>query len=157
MNELDEDALDLLNALDEQRADYLLVGAHALAAHGVVRATGDIDLWVRASLENSRLVYDALTVFGAPVHAHGLDPSYFAEPGRVYQIGLPPRRIDLLSSISGVAENVAFDTAEERVIAGQRRKVLSAAMLLQNKRATGRLKDLADAEQLERELQRRQK
>ena len=135
----------------------MLVGAHALAAHGVVRATSDVDILVRASQLNAQRVFDALVAFGAPVTAHGLDAAYFSREGRVYQIGLPPRRIDLLSSISGVEASEAFSTAEERIIGGSKRRILSAQMMLKNKRATGRIKDLADVERLERQLSKTQK
>jgi hypothetical protein len=121
MTELDVDSIDLLNALDEQGAEYVVVGAHALAAHGIVRATSDVDLLVRPTRSNSQLVFVALTQFGAPVAAHGLEASYFAEEGRVYQLGLAPRRIDILSSITGVSADEAFDTAVQVEIGGARR------------------------------------
>ena len=149
MIELDDDALDMLLALDEENADYLIIGAHALAAHGVIRATLDVDLWVRPTAKNALATYNALVRFGAPVSAHGVGKAYFAKPDRVYQIGLPPRRIDLLSSISGVTVREGFSGAVVLPFGGAPRKVLSIAMLIQNKRATGRTKDLADVERLQ--------
>lgn len=149
MLELDVDSLDLLNALDEEGAEYLLVGAHALAVHGIVRATSDVDLLVRPTGPNSHRVFVALTQFGAPVLSHGVDDAYFAVEGRVYQLGLPPRRIDIMSSISGVSADEAFSSAVTVEIAGSKRLVLSSEALLKNKRATGRAKDLADVVRLE--------
>lgn len=149
MIELDADSIDLMNELDRQNAEYILVGAHALAAHGVIRATSDVDILVRPTVANANAVYLALANFGAPLVAHGLDARYFSEKDRVYQIGLPPRRIDLLSSISGVTADEAFQTAIKVSVGGTQRNVLSIDALLKNKRATGRLKDQSDVERLE--------
>lgn len=91
-----DDYLDLLRELDEAGAEYVVVGAHALAAHGLPRATGDFDVFVRPSLENAQRVAQALRAFGATLEAHGVQVEDFATPGTVYQLGLPPRRIDLL-------------------------------------------------------------
>lgn len=151
-SELDIDSVDLLDAFDAFGVEYLIVGAHALAAHGVIRATGDVDILVKPTIENARRVFEALVTFGAPVQAHGVTAEYFSTPERVYQLGLPPRRIDLLTSISGVGSDEAFATAVEWTIGGSQRKILSAKALIQNKRATGRIKDLADVERLERLL-----
>lgn len=146
--ELLEDSADLLRALDEAEADYIIVGAHALAAHGIPRATGDFDVLVRPSRGNARRVVEALRRFGAPLEAHGVSVEDFARPGTVYQLGLPPRRIDLLTSITGVDFDEAWDTRVVANVAGRPLTVLGREALLANKRATGRDKDLVDVKSL---------
>lgn len=106
--ELNEDFADMLHCLGEAGVEFVIVGAHALAAHGIARATGDIDIFVKPSAENAERVLAALTAFGAPLDSHGIAPADFARPGLVYQIGLPPRRIDLLTEISGVSFDEAW-------------------------------------------------
>ena len=87
---LNEDFRDLLVLLADAGAEFLVVGAYALAFHGAPRASGDIDLFVRASPGNAARVFAALARFGAPLEAAGMTPADFARPGVVYQIGLPP-------------------------------------------------------------------
>jgi len=99
------DFRDLFAALNDAGAEYLVVGAHALAAHGHVRATKDLDVWIRASPENAARVYRALGSFGAPLQ--GLSVEDLAGPDLVFQIGIPPVRIDIITSIDGVD----FDSA----------------------------------------------
>ena len=147
---LNQDFLDMLRALGDAGVEFLLVGAHAMAVHGVPRATGDIDLWVRPTPENARRVLLALRSFGAPVEAHGVGESDFAVEGTVYQLGLPPRRIDLLTQISGVGFEEGWTSRVEVTIAGRAVGVLGRDALLKNKRAAGRDKDLVDARLLER-------
>jgi hypothetical protein len=146
---LNEDFLDLLRALDAEKAEYVVVGAHALAVHGIPRATGDIDLFVRPSAGNAARVHRALLRFGAPLAAHAVTPAEFEQPEVVYQLGLPPRRIDLLTSISGVDFDEALRTAVVLEIAGLRVPFLGREALLTNKRAAGRDKDLLDVKLLE--------
>lgn len=88
---------DMLNALHEAGADYLLIGAYAMAAHGCPRATGDIDIWVRPTPDNATRVWGALQRFGAPLSR--VTVADFHTPDVVYQIGLPPQRIDILTSL----------------------------------------------------------
>jgi hypothetical protein len=148
--ELNEDFVDMLVALGHAGVEFVVVGAHALAAHGIVRATGDIDVLVRPSPDNAERVCRALVEFGAPLAIHGVEPADFAKPGNVYQIGLPPRRIDVLTSISGVsfdeawASRVAVRLGEIPVF------VLGREAMILNKRAAARPKDLLDADALER-------
>jgi hypothetical protein len=136
----------MLVALNDAGADYLVVGAFAMAAHGCPRATGDIDLWVRPSPENARCVWRALGVFGAPLSQVTLED--FSTPDVVFQIGIAPQRIDLLTSISGVE----FDDAWPKRIAvdldGLHVNVIGRDSLIQNKIASGRPKDLLDVELL---------
>ena len=97
------DFVDLVQCLREEQVDFVIVGAHAIAAHGSPRATGDLDVFVRPERVNAERVFRALARFGAPVAAHGVKAADFAMPGNVYQMGLPPHRIDLITEISGVS------------------------------------------------------
>lgn len=148
--ELNEDFLDLLRALLDAHVEFVVVGAHALAAHGLPRATGDLDVLVEPTPENARRVVAALTTFGAPLASHGVSEQDFATEGNVYQIGLPPRRIDVLTSISGVSFEQARGSRIVVELAGLRVPVLGRDALVANKRAAGRPKDLLDAETLEK-------
>lgn len=120
-----------------------------MAVHGVPRATGDLDIWVRPEPENAARVWRALDDFGAPLEALGIEEDDLARPDQVVQIGLPPRRIDLLTSISGVEFDEAWAARIERPVDGRTVPFLSRDLLIANKRASGRTKDLADAEVLE--------
>jgi len=147
---LNDDFREMLEALIDAQVEFVIVGAHALAVHGLPRATGDIDVLVRPSPENAGRVMAALLAFGAPVAAHGVTRGDFERPGNVYQIGLPPRRIDLLTEISGVSFDEAWG---DRVLVerdGLSLPFLSREALLRNKDATGRDKDTLDAKLLRR-------
>jgi hypothetical protein len=145
---LDDDARDLLTEFIEGGVEFLVVGAHALAAHGVFRATGDLDILVRPEPENARRAWDALHRFGAPLVAHDVTADDLATPGTVYQLGLPPRRIDVLTSITGVEFEDAWRRRVTRSAGGLELAFLSRFDLVTNKRATGRPKDLLDLELL---------
>jgi hypothetical protein len=125
-----------------------VVGAHALAVHGVPRATADLDLWVEASETNAGLVVLALAKFGAPLSALGIRREDFSQPNLVAQLGLPPFRVDLLTSISGVAFDEAWADRVMAEIEGVEVPVLGREAFVANKRATGRKKDLADLDAL---------
>jgi hypothetical protein len=139
---MNRDFRDILSALSEAEADYLLVGAYALAVHGVPRATGDIDLWVRPSPGNAGRVWQALEAFGAPLH--DLTLSDLSAPGIVFQIGVIPRRIDIITELSGLDFDEAWSSRVMVDLDGCSVQVLSRACLISNKRASGRPKDLAD-------------
>jgi len=144
---LNPDYRDMLSALSEEKAEYLLVGAHAMAAHGYPRATGDMDIWIRSSPENARCVWRALARFGAPIG--GVTEEDLATPGTVFQIGIAPRRIDILTSLSAVDFGEAWPARSEVEIEGLKVFVIGREHLLKNKKACGRPKDLADAAWLE--------
>ncbi len=137
----------MLSALCASRADFLIVGAHAVAAHGRPRATGDLDLWVRPTAANAERVMAALAAFGAPLFGITLDE--LSEPGIVLQIGVVPCRIDILTMISGVSFDDAWAGRVELQIEGLSVACIGKADLLANKRAAGRPKDLADVAALE--------
>ena len=94
------DFVEMLSALSAAEAEFLVVGAHALAAHGLVRATGDLDIWIRPTPQNAQRVWTTLKTFGAPLDQ--LTEAELAETDLVFEIGVAPQRIDLLTSISGV-------------------------------------------------------
>jgi hypothetical protein len=147
--ELNEDFADVLSAFLDEAVDFVVVGAHALAAHGVVRSTGDLGLLVRPTAENARRVVRALLAFGAPLATHGVTEADFGRPGTVYQLGLPPSRIDVLTQISGVDYEEASASSESMTVSGLVFGVPSRATLIRNKKATGRPKDIEDARLLE--------
>lgn len=141
---LNQDFRDRLFVLNDAGADYLVVGAHALAAHGYVRATKDLDVWVRCEPVNAQRVYQALHAFGAPLA--GLTIGDLATPGIVFQIGVAPIRIDIITAIDGVAFDEAWPARVESRYGDQPIHVLSREHLIQNKLASGRRQDLADVE-----------
>jgi len=137
----------MLSALSAAGADFLVVGAHALAAHGFPRATGDLDIWVRPTKENASRVWQAIEQYGAP--RRHLNPDDFCSPDTVVQIGLAPNRIDILTSINGVGFDDAWQKRKQTAVDDTTFFVIGRDDLLTNKRATGRPKDLADAAWLE--------
>ena len=146
---LNTDFRDMLSALLDAHAEFLLVGAYALAVHGVPRATGDMDLLLRPSSENAARVMTALQHFGAPLF--DLSQDDLQQPDTVFQIGLAPRRIDLLTSIDGVDFEEAWRERIETTVEGLVIQVIGQQHLIQNKRAVGRPKDMADVAWLEAE------
>lgn len=140
----------MLAALQAAEAVFLVVGAHAMAVHGVPRATGDLDVWVRPDPENAKRVWKGLIDFGAPVNALGLAATDLTQPGTVFQIGLPPRRVNILTEIDGVTFDQAWASRVVEEVAGLPIPFLSREALLQNKKASGRPKDLVDVELLEK-------
>jgi hypothetical protein len=151
---LNDDFRDLIVLFADGGVEFVIVGAYALAFHGAPRASGDIDLFVRPSPENGGRVFAALSEFGAPVSAHGIAPADFARAGTVYQIGLPPRRIDVLTEISGVSFEEAWASRVEAEVAGRTAPIIGRDAFLKNKTAAGRPKDIADAIRLRKQLRR---
>jgi hypothetical protein len=145
---LNPDFRDMLSALSSEGAEFLLVGAYALAAHGLPRATGDMDIWIRRSEENAVRVRRALRRFGAPLTV--LTKDDLKTPNLVLQIGVVPRRIDILTSIDAVQFDEAWSDRQIIEVEGLTISVLGRSHLIQNKRAVGRPQDLADVAWLER-------
>lgn len=143
---MNPDFHDILSAFNAEGVEYLLVGAYAVAAYGLPRATGDIDLWVRSSPENAQRVWNALQRFGAPLAGLSLDD--FATPERVIQLGFPPRRIDLMTSIDGVDFESAWPQRVSIRVDDTNIPIISREHLLINKQATGRPQDIADIARL---------
>jgi hypothetical protein len=144
---LNRDFVEMLSALCAAAAEFLIVGAHAVAAHGLPRATGDLDIWVRRTPENADRVLAALRAFGAPLH--DLTPSDLTRPDTVFQIGVVPSRIDILTSISGVDFDDAWPRRMPLAVEGLSVACIGRDDLLANKRAAGRPQDLADIARLE--------
>ena len=147
---LNDDFRDLLVELGEAGARFLVVGGYAVGAHGAERATKDLDVFVGTDPDNAARVVAALAAFGAPLAAHGVTPADFSTPQSVYQLGVPPNRIDVLTSISGVSFAEAWERRTESTIDGIAIPVISLSDLIQNKRAAGRPADLADVDLLRR-------
>jgi hypothetical protein len=145
---LNPDFKDMLSVFDEEEVEFLVVGAYAMAAHGAPRATGDLDFWIRPSEENAGRVIRALMRFGAPINEIAVED--FVTRDLVFQIGIEPNRIDLLTSIDGVDFGEAWENRVTVEVGGVPVPVLGLADLVRNKKAVGRLRDLADVEELNR-------
>jgi hypothetical protein len=143
---VNRDFRDLFAALNAAEARYLLVGGYAVAYHGRPRYTKDLDVWVEASSDNALRVLAALREFGAPLA--GLGAEDLARPGLIFQMGLPPNRIDLLTGIDGVEFADAWPSRDETIYGDQRVPVIGKQHLIRNKRASGRPQDLLDADSL---------
>jgi hypothetical protein len=141
---LNEDYREMLSTLLEEKVDFILVGAFAMAAHGYPRATGDIDIWIRPDPGNAKRVYAALARFGAPLSS--VEPGDFSRLDLIFQIGVPPRRIDIITSIDGVSYDDAAGNTLVVHIEGMNIPILSLALLIKNKESTGRDKDRLDAQ-----------
>jgi hypothetical protein len=144
---LNEDYRDMLRALYEEKVKFLIVGAYAMAAHGYPRATMDIDIWVMPSPENAGAVLRALAHFGAPLH--DLNREDLQKEGTVFQIGVAPRRIDIITAASGLQFEESYERSLLVNFGEIEAHIPSIDDMIRNKKATGRTKDLADAEVLE--------
>lgn len=145
---LNDDFRDIVVQFADAQVEFVIVGAFALAFHGAPRASGDIDLLVRPTPANALRVYEALLRFGAPLPAHGVTADDFSRDGAVYQIGLPPRRIDVLTQISGVPFDEAWESRIDAEVDGRGIHVIGRDALIKNKLAAGRPKDVADVARL---------
>lgn len=140
---LNKDYKEMLQGLLDNKVEFLVVGAYAMAAHGYPRATGDLDLWVFTSRENAEKVYKALGEFGAPLEQ--IDKNSFSEKGIIFQIGVAPCRIDIITQIDGVEFEQAYPKRKEIEIDGIKIPVISKEDLIHNKESTGREKDKLDS------------
>ena len=144
---LNEDYRDILLALSDEKVKFLLVGAYAMAAHGYPRATMDIDIWVMPTQQNAVAVQEALRRFGAPLDNLTLED--LQKDGTIFQIGVAPRRIDIITSASGLQFRETYDRSLLVNLEGIEVHIPAIDDLIRNKRASGRSKDIADAEALE--------
>jgi hypothetical protein len=146
---LNEDFLELLSSLLAANARFLVIGAYAVGIHGRPRATKDLDVWIEATPANAACVLDALRRFGAPLG--DLTASDLDHVGTGFKMGLPPRRIDILTQIEGISFAEAWPNRIEGDFGeGVRCPVIGLADIITNKRAAGRPQDLADVAVLER-------
>lgn len=150
---LNSDFRDILSAFCEEKVEFMLVGAYAVAAHGLPRATGDIDLWIKSSDGNVDRVWSALSKFGAPLQ--NLSKQDLLRRDTVVQIGVTPRRIDILTQITGVDYEEAESQRISVSLEGITVPVIGLDHLLQNKAAVGRPQDNADVARL-RQMQPKQ-
>lgn len=149
MKDLPDDFRDVLVSLFDAGARFVIVGGYAVAFHGHIRATKDLDVYVEPGPENSLKVERALLEFGAPLRVLGISSEDFQRPGSIVQLGVPPLRIDVVTEIDGVSFDDAWRDHDLVEIDGRSVPVIGLAALLRNKRASGRHNDLADVEALE--------
>jgi hypothetical protein len=138
---------EILLAFNAASVKYLVISAYALAAYARPRATGDIDLWVESNADNARRIYDALMSFGAPLDS--VTKTTFAESDIVFQIGVAPIRIDILSGIDGITFAEAWPNRTPSKIGSVPVHIIGRSDLKRNKAASARPQDLADIERLE--------
>ena len=143
---LNKDYKEMLQILLNNKIKFLVVGAYAMGIHGYPRATGDLDIWVEASTENSEKIYQSLSEFGAPLSE--VTKSTFCEQGIIFQIGVAPRRIDIITKIDGVDFNKDYSDKQEIEVEGIIIPFLSKKNLIKNKESTGREKDKLDVKYL---------
>jgi hypothetical protein len=139
-----QDFRDLLALLNEKQVDYMIVGAHALGYYGSPRATGDLDILVRPDLENAERILKALHAFG--FGSLGLEINDFTAAGNVLQLGFPPSRIDIVTSITGVSWEEAAAGRVEGPFGDLKVFYIGKREFVKNKQSLGRKKDLADLE-----------
>lgn len=143
---LNQDYKEMLSTLLEEDVKFLLVGAYALAAHGYPRATGDIDIFIQPDEINAEKVYKALGRFGAPLQS--ISVLDLSTSGTIFQIGVAPRRIDIINSIDGVTFEDAYKARVIVEIESLSIPILSKNDMIKNKNSTGRPKDKVDADTL---------
>jgi hypothetical protein len=143
---MNQDFVDLLRAFVAHDVRFLVVGAYALALHGRPRATGDLDVWVEATPANAARLMRALAEFGAPLNE--VSEADFTTPGVVYQLGVPPGRIDILTDLTGITFTEAWSDRLRRPFGDVDVDFIGRDAFIRNKRATGRVKDLGDIEGL---------
>jgi hypothetical protein len=140
-----DDWFDVLAALLDGGARFLVVGAHAMAAHGVPRGTQDLGIWIDSAPANAERVWRSLAAFDVPLADLRIPPADLTRPETVVQIGLPPARIDVLTGVTGLRDfEEAWATRAVITVRGQDVPILGRAALIANKKAAGRPKDLAD-------------
>ena len=142
------DFRELLSALNDYDARYLVIGGYAVMLYTEPRFTKDLDLWVEPTRENGARVFQALAHFGAPLA--GVTPDDFSSEGLFYQMGSPPVRVDILTSVTGMRFEEAWPRRVERDLEGVRTPFLSREDLIQIKSALGRPQDLMDVDALKK-------
>ena len=138
---------EFIGSLNAHGVEFLIVGAYALAFHGAPRFTGDLDVFVRPTVENAENVLAAVRSFGFPVE--GIRPTDLTDPRRILEMGVEPVQIHVITAISGVSWDDAWQTREPGVCCAHAVAFLGRDAFIRNKRAAGRPKDLADIDALE--------
>lgn len=141
-----QDFKEFIQSLSDNDVRYLVVGGYAVALHGYPRYTKDIDIWIDSSKENAVKLLNALDQFG--FGSVGLKVEDFLEADQIIQLGYPPNRIDLLTSLAGVTFDVCYELKIDVIIDDVIVNFIDIDSLKKNKRASGRLQDLADIENL---------
>ena len=147
MMEIQPDFRDLLELFNSNKVEYIIVGGYALAFHGAPRYTGDIDIYVKPDVRNAEQIMSALDEFG--FGSVGLAAVDFERPGQIIQLGVPPVRIDIITSISGVSWDEAFAGRVAGRYGDIKVHYIGREQFIKNKRSVGRKKDLADIEALD--------
>ena len=143
---LNPDFKEFIQSLNDNQARYLVVGGYAVALHGYPRYTKDIDIWIDMNPANAIRIIQALQQFG--FGSLGLKEQDFLEADTIIQLGYPPRRIDLLTTLPGVNFDACFSARVVVDIDGVPVNFIGLENLKKNKRATGRAQDIADIENL---------
>ena len=143
---LHPDFKDFLRLLNSNNVDYLLVGGYAVSFHGYPRNTGDLDIWVDTNAANAERVARAIGEFGMPEEQ--VTAFLFQQPGKVIRMGMPPVRIEVLTGISGVCFKDCYVERIRAEVDGIWVNIISLPMLKENKKASGRIKDLDDLQHL---------
>ena len=143
---MSQDFKDMLSIFIKNNVKFIIVGAYALGAYIKPRSTGDIDFWIEPTSENAQKVFQSIIEFGAPLH--NLTQNDLQKPGTVFQIGLPPLRIDIITKISGVNFDEAWKECARHKVLDLEVPIISKKHIIQNKKASGRPKDLLDLEEL---------
>jgi len=144
---LSKDFKEFIQLLNENNVKYLVVGGYAVALHGYPRYTKDLDVWVELSLDNAGRILKALEKFG--FGSLDLKADDFLETDQIVQLGYPPNRIDILTTLKDLTFEDCYKSRVEIEIQGVHINFIDIDSLKKNKRATGRLQDLADVENLE--------
>jgi len=144
---LNQDFKEFIESLNDNGVRYLVVGGYAVALHGYPRYTKDIDVWVEMTAENASKILEALNQFG--FGSLGVKESDFTLPDQMLQLGHPPRRIDILTSLPGVEFSECYPSRTTVKVDGVSVNFIDIENLKKNKKATGRHQDLADLENLE--------
>ena len=152
---INKDFKELLRFLNQEKAEYLIVGAHAVIFYTEPRYTKDIDIWIRPEGDNANRVYQALKKFGAPVKE--LTPKDFTNSEMMYQIGIEPNRIDILMDVDGVTFSSAWKNKKVSKYGDEKIYVLCLKDVIQSKQASKRPQDLLDLERLNKTAKPKQR
>ncbi len=145
---VNQDFKDLFSTFNDCHVEYLVIGAHAVMFYARPRFTKDLDVWVNPTPENAQRVWQALTIFGAPLQE--VTPASFTDRELVYQVGIEPNRFDVMMGIPGIEFPAAWTNREHSTYGGIPIPIISRHDLIRAKRAAGRPQDLLDATELEK-------